>query len=277
MRLSHYAPVLSAIVLASGTVATCGHIPLKRVQDQNDLFYLSPRVYVPSLEYLFPQRLHTNDEAGYGVYASVLLPITPLSRNLYAMVDADVLLNAADASYVATQFEYGARYRFPWDFSVGVKSSKHRGHPQSLEAVPWNALLLGYDFSFPCRPARIDHTLEFYYFPPHNEFDPNPGIPFEDRVVARYALDYTVALENIYDSPIYLAGRFFFPLGDSRPQISYNHRAEPIACFLRVRCGYRVNKAFSFYAEYGDGIDLGGMRSSRELGETLSFGGVLAF
>lgn len=276
MRTPRCAQALLAIVLAFSEGATYAHIPLKRVPDQNDLFYVSPRIYQPDLRYLPPQRLNTNNEVAYGVYASVLIPITPVSPNLYGNVDVDVLLGSSDAEYIATLCEYGARYELPRNFSVGFKSSKHYGDYQGLEPVQWLAVLLGYDFSFPCRLARANNSLEFYYFPPHNEFDPNPGIPFANRVVARYGLDYTVALENINDSPIYLAGRFFLPLGDSRPQIDYNHRADPIACFLRVRCGYRVDERLSFYAEFADGYDLGGIVNSRELEESLSFGLVFA-
>ena len=281
MRPPHYIPVLCAIVLAFSSGTTYGHIPLKRLPDQNDMFYVSPRIYVADLKYLYPQGLDTKDKVAYGVYGSVLIPLTPISPNLYGTVDVDVLFGPqfSDAKPIVTQCELGARYKLPWNFSVGLKSSKHyiNDAHQNRESVQWNAALLGYDFSFPCRLALVNNSLEFYFFPSHNEFDPNPGVNFENRVVSRYGLDYTVALEKINNSPVYLAARFFLPFGDSRPQIDYNYKADPIACFLRLKCGYRVNQRLSLYAEFADSYDLGGIVNSRELDESLSFGFVFAF
>jgi hypothetical protein len=258
-----------------------GHVPLKRLPDQNDLFYVSPRIYLPDLQYLPPLELEKKGKVAYGIYTSLLIPITLVSPKLYGTVDVDVLFGPhfSDAEHIVTQLELGIHYKLPRNFSVGLKGSKHHFNDtyQSLERVPWNAVLLGYDFSFPCRLVRVNNSLEFYFFPSHNEFDPNPGIDFENRVVARYGLDYTVALERINNSPVYLAGRFFLPFGDSRPQTDYNYEANPIACFMLLKCGYRVNQRFSFYAEFADIYDLGGIVNSRELDESLSFGLVFAF
>ena len=281
VRPTYYIPALFATVLALSIGTTYGHMPLKRLPDNNDLFYVSPRIYLADLKYLPPQTLDTKDKAAYGVYASVLVPITPVSPNLYGTLDVDMLFGPQffDAQPIVTQCEYGVRYKLPWNFSVGFKSSKHYFNDaySKIESVQWNAVLLGYDFSFPCRLAQVNNSLEFYFFPSHNEFDQNPGVPFEDRVVARYGLDYTVALERINDSPVYLACRFFLPFGDSRPQIDYNYEADPIACFLRLKCGYKVNQRLSFFAEFTDCYDLGGIVDSRELGESLSFGCVFSF
>jgi hypothetical protein len=280
MRPPHYILFLFAIVLAFSSGATYGHIPLKRLPDQNDMFYVSPRIYVADLKYLPPQEHDTKYKVTYGVYGSVLIPITPISPKLYGTVDVDVLLGPhfSDTEPIFTQCELGARYKLPWNFSVGLKTSKHYSNETyQTQSVPWSAVLLGYDFSFPCRLARVNNSLEFYFFPPHNEFDPNPGVNFENRVVARYGLDYTVALENINNSPVYLAARFFIPFGDSRPQLDYNYEADPIACFLRLKCGYRVNQRLSVYAEFADGYDLGGIVNSRELNASLSLGFVFAF
>jgi hypothetical protein len=281
MRPPYYIPLLFVTVLAFSSGTTYGHTPLKRLPDQNDMFYVSPRIYVGDLKYLPPQELKTKYKVGYGVYGSVLVPIKPVSPNLYGTVDADVLLgtNLSEAQPIATQLELGVRYKLPRNFSVGFKSSKHYINQayHSDECAQWSAVLLGYDFSFPCRLAQVNNSLEFYFFPPHNEFDSNPGVRFRDRVVARYGLDYTVALEKINNSPVYLAASFFLPFGDSRPQNDYNYNADAIACFMRLRCGYRVNQRLSFFAEFADGYDLGGIVNSRELHESLSFGSVFAF
>jgi len=270
------------MVLAFSAGITYGHIPLERLPDQNDMFYVSPRIYLPGYKYLLPQALYTKDKAAYGVYTSVLIPITPVSPDLSVTIDADMLLGPdySDSDLIATQGEWGLRYKLPWNFSVGYKNSKYyiNGDRKNIESVEWNAVLLGYDFSFPCRLAQVSNSLEFYFFPPHNEFDTNPGVlPFEDRVVSRYALDYAITLDKINESPVYLACRFFLPLGNSRPQVDYNYEADPIACFLQLRCGYRVNQTLSFYTEFDDGIDLGGIVNKRELDKSLSFGTIFTF
>ena len=42
----------------------------------------------------------------------------------------------------------------------------------------------------------ITGWIELSFYPPHNEFDPNPAIPFAERPVARYSLEADVKAES---------------------------------------------------------------------------------
>jgi hypothetical protein len=275
--------VIGAMVIALSSQAY-GHAPLIRLQDRDKRFYVSPRVYHSQLEYLPPQSPNTEVTAAYGINASVQLPLTYISPRLTVAAHFDMLAGPGhtDTAWLALQREFGIRYTFPSNISLGMVMSKHDLNPDidlnSLEYVRWTAPTVSYDFTIPLSRFQADSHLEFYYFHPHNEFDPNPAvIPMSQRVVARYALDYAMIWNPPNNSPLFLATRFFVPLGDSRPQTDYNYRADLIGLYLQARLGWQVDQRLSVFLEYGDWYDLGGMVSSRELDPTASIGLGLGF
>lgn len=104
--------------------------------------------------------------------------------------------------------------------------------------------------------------IEAYFYPPHNEYDPNPGIEFKDRIVARYSLEiYTEAKYKNF--PIYLFLHPFVFFGDSRPQISYNYKADPIVVQLRYGAGYEIAKNLEIRITHSEWKNLGGYKGER--------------
>lgn len=111
------------------------------------------------------------------------------------------------------------------------------------------------------------------FFPTHNEFDPNPSIPFPQRVVARYGLDVNATIASTRFLPKLFAFIDTLSLfGDSRPQISYNYSAKPIVMILVAGLGYHVTKHFIVGMESARHIDMGGY----VLGEPLVWSAVTA-
>lgn len=104
---------------------------------------------------------------------------------------------------------------------------------------------------------------ELYFYPPHNEYDPNPHIEFKDRVVARYGLElYTEIRQKDYPN-FFLFAHPFMLFGDSRPQNSYNYKADPIVVQLRYGTGYEIAKNLEIRITHNEWKDLGGYKSER--------------
>jgi hypothetical protein len=99
--------------------------------------------------------------------------------------------------------------------------------------------------------------VEGYLYPSHNEYDPNPGIPFQERIVARYGLDVytTLALQRL--PKLYLFGDLISFFGDTHPQTDYNYSAKPIVGISTVGFGYALSHhcdvgiASSIHHNYG--------------------------
>lgn len=99
--------------------------------------------------------------------------------------------------------------------------------------------------------------VEGYLYPSHNEYDPNPGIPFQERIVARYGLDMysTLALQRL--PRLYLFGDLISFFGDTHPQTDYNYSAKPIVGISTVGFGYALSHhcdvgiASSMHHNYG--------------------------
>lgn len=124
------------------------------------------------------------------------------------------------------------------------------------------------DFSF----FSSSGYVEAFFYPPHNEYDPNPSIPFKDRVVARYGLD-TYATLSLQKYPrFYIYGNLMSLFGDSRPQVDYNYRGSPIVGIVTLGCAYRVNPHFDLGLASSEYHDFGGY----VLGERLHWAAVTA-
>ncbi len=118
---------------------------------------------------------------------------------------------------------------------------------------------------------RTSGHVEGFFYPPHNEYDPNPGIPFEDRVVARYGLDIQAGVSHKTFLPkLFLFTHSFAAFGDSRPQIDYNYEADPIVLNLKYGAGYTVFNNVQFRITHSRHIDLGGYSGERLLWNGVS-------
>ena len=106
----------------------------------------------------------------------------------------------------------------------------------------------------------ITGWIELSFYPPHNEFDPNPGIPFAERIVARYSLEADIKAESgkffVYANPLFL-------FGDSRPQLDYNYSAKPLALRGKWGIGYDITPQLELRLSHGRWIDLGGYKVER--------------
>jgi hypothetical protein len=103
--------------------------------------------------------------------------------------------------------------------------------------------------------------LEGSFYPPHNEFDPSPGVPFPLRPTARYGLrsDFELNLVKIPNLLVWADFRFYF--GDTRPQTHYSYSAKGLAANLAGGFGYRLTASPDLQIRYATGkwFDLGGL------------------
>jgi hypothetical protein len=157
------------------------------------MLYIAPRTYFGGLEYLPPQGPRTQVTAAYGVYGSLHLPLKPVLPRVFLFGDVDFLAGPEhdEFDWIATQYQYGVGWRFLPDWSIKFTSSAHAldtplktkelGGP---DYVVWNAPSLQFSPAIPCPWSNVRADLEFYVFPPHNEYDPNPATAWPDRVTA---------------------------------------------------------------------------------------------
>ncbi len=102
------------------------------------------------------------------------------------------------------------------------------------------------------------------FYPFHDEYPANFGLPFKDEVTARYALttDVTVKLER---AGLFARMYLFLPLGDTLPKTSYNYRADPIFLEVQPTVGYSWTPHLDVRLTYNDTFDLGKFRSRNEV------------
>jgi hypothetical protein len=283
--LSHRLARVIILLTVLLTAVAHAHVPLKRLQDQGRMLHISPRTYFGGLEYLPPQGPRTEVVTAYGVYGSSLLSLDPVLPGVVLLADVDLLAGPEhdEFDWIAAQYQYGVGWWFLPDWSLKFTCSAHAldtplkaTELRGPDYVIWNAPSVEYTPSVPCSWANVSADLQFYVFPPHNEYDPNPATPFPDRVVARYAADVSLLLDEICHSRFYGAARAFVPLGDSRPG-ACNWRADSIALFWQARIGYRATRSLSVFLEYAHVTDLGGIANPRELQATLALGLACSF
>ncbi len=107
--------------------------------------------------------------------------------------------------------------------------------------------------------------VEGSVYPPHNEFDPNPGIAFPDRTVASYGLKvYLEARPKDFDH-LFIFVEPFALFGDRRPQLDYNWSAKPIVMNLIYGAGFQLIKKpdVQIKISHGEWIDLGGYKGEK--------------
>ncbi len=142
----------------------------------------------------------------------------------------------------------------------------------------WNAAQIrwNYDFSQGDKEGfrwRLKGWLEGSFYPDHNEYDPNLKIRFAERVVARYGLEGSSELRQGRFPNLVLFFNFFACFGDSRPQIDYNYRADPIGMEINFGLGWVLGKKRNMQIRltHDRWIDLGGMRVDRVAWTALQF------
>lgn len=111
---------------------------------------------------------------------------------------------------------------------------------------------------------KFEGSNEFFFYPKHNEYDPSPYIDFENRVVSRYGYDIKGKLTNdfILDNHLYLFFDSFNLFGDTKPQISYNYKANPIVMEFTLGLGYNFDDHFYTSISGGQNINLGNYQNS---------------
>lgn len=103
--------------------------------------------------------------------------------------------------------------------------------------------------------------IEAFFYPPHNEYDSNQGIEFKDRIVARYGIEmYT----EVRYKDFFLFAHPFAVFGDSRPQIDYNYKADPIVAHFKFGGGYNLRKDLELRITGSKWKDLGGQVAKKQ-------------
>jgi hypothetical protein len=119
-------------------------------------------------------------------------------------------------------------------------------------------------------PFITSGHVEAFYYPTHNEYDPNPMIPFKDRITARYGLDFESTLAFQKFPKIFGFVHSFSAFGDTRPQTSYNYRADPIVMILDAGAGYKITPHTQIRITTSRHIDLGKYQGERLLWSGVS-------
>jgi hypothetical protein len=113
--------------------------------------------------------------------------------------------------------------------------------------------------------------VEGTYYPPHNEFDPSPGLSFDKRRVARYAMEANLEIthKDIDRLFLFTEPKLFF--GDTRPQISYTHNFTPNVLYFQYGAGIVLSKSpnIQLRIAHGEWIKLNNYK-----GEQLLWNGI---
>lgn len=115
-----------------------------------------------------------------------------------------------------------------------------------------------------------DGYIEVHFFPEHNEYDPNPNVPFHDRVVSRYAIDFYIDIKVPHFKRLFFFANPFLLFGDSRPQLDYNYQFDPIAMNLVYGMGFKIYENLEIRATNSQWLDLGGYLSERLVWSSVS-------
>jgi hypothetical protein len=137
------------------------------------------------------------------------------------------------------------------------------------EAMPWNSSSLRLKWNHAGRLVTSGYVEGFFY-PPHNEYDPNPGVPHWLRITARYGLE---AYGEFRDGRLPRLYLFAWPLalfGQTHPHYDYNYDADPIVAHVRSGVGYELSKHLDVRFTYSDWVDLGQYQASDDPWNSLS-------
>ncbi|GEM_PF-4394841 len=106
--------------------------------------------------------------------------------------------------------------------------------------------------------------VEATFYPPHNEYPANFGLPFDQEITARYSVTADVTVTH---TPSGVFGRLylFMPLGASLPKTSYNYRADPILLEVQPSLGWSWTPHMDVRLTYDEAFNLGKFRSVHEV------------
>ena len=106
-------------------------------------------------------------------------------------------------------------------------------------------------------------------YPPHDEYPANFGLPFKDEATARWGLSGDVTVEHL-PSHIFGGIYLFMPMGNTKPQTSYNYAADPIFLQVQPTLGYQLSPYLDMRVTYNEDFDLGKFTSRHEVTPWLS-------
>lgn len=121
------------------------------------------------------------------------------------------------------------------------------------------------------RAAVLETTgyIEGYFYPPHNEYDPSPGVEFSRRIVARYGLEAYTELRS-KKTDLFLFINPFILFGDTLPQTRYNYDADPIVIRVKYGAGYMITNGLSIRVTHSEWKDLGKYAGERLIWSAVS-------
>lgn len=239
--------------------------------------YLPPSGYGP----VVPVSLLPRNRASYGLALEADMSWQRIPR--FVVILAPQLLlgdsgNGDRARYDWRVVAARAQYGIGWKLSHRVQLRLTHEEWLALDGPPihamaWNSVSLRLEG----KPLR-DHPVhypgldlgEIHYFPAHNEYDPSPALPFAERVVARYAVRIDASVPFTESRKTFAFVRSLTLLGDSRPQLSYNHSARPHAVRLEYGLGLVLTGSVQLRLDRGEWRDLGGYRGGRQLWNGVS-------
>ncbi len=273
------------VALIAGLLASCAaqaQQPLTEVRGTNT-FTAAVQGYLPGPKYLpydpgsdSGKRL---DAAATHLGSTLALEYHPLRGTpvggffISAGGEADLVENQDRSLTHAEDLQYGVGWSLPYALFARFTHNDYTFHGDYADSgkLIWHGLSVGASRLAIPWPESMDITCspEFYVFPPHNEYDPNPGIDFADRVTARYAIDLRLLAAWKQHPQATLVARVFLPLGDSRPQIAYNWKADFISVFWQAGLRYQLPWRLDAEVGYAAEEDAGGLAAG---GRPRSYG-----
>lgn len=245
--------VLSVAIAAAGAESsfhTTGTLEL--------LLYLPPAGYAPAEKVsLLPP-----NAASYGIDVKSQLRW----GRMFLVFDPLVLLGDSGVSgkptYNVVPTTALMRYGIGLQMNDRIQLGLNHGEGFDIAGPPthasmWNSL------SMRARRQRSTDFLEAHVYLPHGEYDPNPAVPFTDRIVARYSLELAITVPTPEARRPFAFTEPFFLFGDSRPQIAYSWSAKPLAVRLNYGIGIPLARETQLRVTRGEWRDLGGYRRGR--------------
>jgi hypothetical protein len=236
-----------------------------------EAFVYLPRGYGPTV----PVSSERPNVSSYGLNISTELRSTRQPR---VLLFTDALLLMGDSNRgnevsddlrpttILGRYGIGAQLR------PGVQLRLTHGEGYDINHVkttgaPWNSVSVRLQRT---HSSAFDQYAEVYFYPPHNEFDPSPTGPFSQRVVARYGVQFAkkVTVSAVRRLIVFTEPLLLF--GDSRPQISYNYSARPLAVRLAYGAGLCVTPWLQLRFNQGEWRNLGGYRGRTQFWNGLS-------
>jgi len=134
--------------------------------------------------------------------------------------------------------------------------------------APWNSISIR--LAHREDTARFENYVEVHFYPPHNEYDPYPSGPFSERIVARYGVEFAKKIPIPKSRRVFLFTEPLFLFGHSRPQISYNYSAKPLAARLVYGTGFTLKRSLQLRLTFGEWRYLGGYNRQTQSWNGLS-------